>query len=99
MSGAHVAWVKGGEASFLEADGEMVVLRSTIPSPPGARLEASFTDEPRSAVRVKVHGSKKEEDGSFTIRGRLVDATRDTRERVQRLASGAGGAPFTPQGP
>jgi hypothetical protein len=80
-----IVWAKGGTASFVSADGENVTLRSTIPSPPGSRLEATFTAEPKTAVRVKVHGSKKEEDGSFTIKGRLVDATREIRERVHAL--------------
>lgn len=83
-----IAWVKGGTASFVAAEGEAVVLRSTIPSPPGSRLDATFVDEPKTALRIKVHGSKKEEDGSFTIKGRLVDATRETRERVHALAAG-----------
>jgi hypothetical protein len=88
-----IAWEKGGTASVLAADGENVTLKSTIPSPPGSRLAATFVDEPAAPLRVKVHGSKKEADGSFTIRGRLVDATRETRERVARLA------PFTPPEP
>jgi len=91
---AHVAWAKGGTASFLTAEGEAVTLRSSIPSPPGSRLEATFVEAPCSPVRVKVHGSKKEADGSFTIKGRLVDATREIRERVRSLAS----AVFTPEG-
>jgi hypothetical protein len=81
-----ITWAKGGSASFIAAEGENVTLRSSIPSPPGARLDATFDSEPKTALRVKVHGSKKEEDGSFTIKGRLVDATRETRERVQALA-------------
>ena len=81
-----ILWAKGGTASFVSAEGDNVTLRSTIPSPPGSRLDATFTDEPKTALRVKVHGSKKEEDGSFTIKGRLVDATRETRERVSSLA-------------
>lgn len=81
-----IAWTKGGTASFLAADGENVTLRSSIPSPPGSRLDATFTDEPKTALRVKVHNSKREDDGSFTLRGRLVDATRETRERVHTLA-------------
>lgn len=82
-----IAWAKGGTASFVAAEGEAVVLRSTIPSPPGSRLDATFVDEPKTSLRIKVHGSKKEEDGSFTIKGRLVDATRETRERVHALAA------------
>lgn len=84
-----ITWAKGGTATVLAAEGENVTLRSTIPSPPGARLDATFDAEPRAALRVKVHGSKKEGDGSFTIKGRLVDATRETRERVQGLAKPA----------
>jgi hypothetical protein len=82
-----ITWAKGGTATFVAADGENVTLRSSIPSPPGSRLEATFDAEPNTAVHVKVHGSKKEEDGSFTIKGRLVDATREIRERVQALAA------------
>ena len=82
-----IVWAKGGTASFVAASGENVTLRSTIPSPPGSRLDATFADEPKTSLRVKVHGSKKEDDGSFTIRGRLVDATRETRERVQALVA------------
>lgn len=85
---AMIVWSKGGTASFVAAEGDAVTLRSTISSPPGSRLEATFAEEPREALRVKVHGCKKEEDGSFTIRGRLVDATRAIRERVAHLASG-----------
>jgi len=86
-----ITWTKGGTATFLTAEGENVTLRSSIPSPPGSRLEATFDAEPKTAVRVKVHGSKKEEDGSFTIKGRLVDATRGTRDRVHALVAGGSG--------
>lgn len=82
-----ITWAKGGTATFLTAEGENVSLRSSIPSPPGARLDATFDAEPRTPLRVKVHGSKKGEDGSFTIKGRLVDATKETRERVRALVS------------
>ena len=82
-----ITWAKGGTASFLAAEGENVTLRSSIPSPPGSRLDATFDAEPKTPLRVKVHGSKKEEDGSFTIKGRLVDATREIRERVHGLVT------------
>ena len=88
-----ITWAKGGTATFIAAVGENVTLRSTIPSPPGSRLDATFDIEPKNAVRVKVHASKKEEDGSFTIKGRLVDATRETRERVHGLVLGSGATP------
>jgi hypothetical protein len=75
-----LVWDKGGTAEVHAADQENVTLRSTIPSPPGSRLDATLGGATK--VRIKVHGSKREEDGTFTIKGRLVDATRETREKV-----------------
>ncbi|MBX3187641.1 MAG: hypothetical protein KF819_11525 [Labilithrix sp.] len=81
---AHLAWAKGGEASFLTVDDDAVTLRSTIPSPPGSRLEGKLAsgDTP---IKIKIHGSKLEPDGSFTLKGRLLDASRGTRDRVASL--------------
>jgi len=87
---AHLTWTKGGHASFLAAQDDAVTLRSTIPSPPGSRLDGTLLargEHPDVAIRIKIHGSKKETDGSFTLRGRLVDFTRATRERIHALAS------------
>lgn len=78
-----LVWEKGGHAEILEVRGEAVTLKSTIPSPPGSRLEAMLGD---AKVKVKVHRSRKEEDATFTIEGRLVDATREVRERVAAAA-------------
>ncbi len=88
--GPHLAWAKGGTATFVSLDGEQVVLRSTTSAPPGARLEADLVaglaeGEARPRVKVKSHGSKKEEDGTFTLKGRLVDANRALRERLVGL--------------
>jgi hypothetical protein len=33
-------------------------------------------------VKLKSHGTHKEEDGSFTLKGRLIDATRELRDRL-----------------
>lgn len=82
----HLTWQKGGEAEFVSVEGEAIGLRSTVPAPPGARLDGTLTGEPRAPIRIKSHGSKKEEDGTFTIKGRLLDATRELRERVASLA-------------
>jgi hypothetical protein len=79
-------WEKGGTAEIVAVDGETLVVRSTIPSPPGSRLAATLGD---TKLNVKVHGSKREEDGTFTIKGRLVDATRAVREKVAAAAAAA----------
>lgn len=108
----HLAWAKGGHAAFVSIEGEAVVIRSTTPAPPGARLEADLVADAEGGaglvpaadgggpkVRVKSHGSKREEDGTFTIKGRLVDANRALRERLVRLVSSASSGPVTVERP
>jgi hypothetical protein len=83
----HLAWTKGGTASFLTVADDAVTLRSTIPSPPGSRLEATLASDPPVPVKIKIHGSKLEPDGSFTLKGRLLDANRALRDRLATLVS------------
>lgn len=89
----HLTWSKGGTASFAFVVDDAVTLRSTIPSPPGSRIEGSLAAEPATCVKIKIHGSKREADGSFTLRGKLLDANRALRDRVAALAPK--GAPAT----
>lgn len=84
---AHVTWAKGGTADFTIVDDDNVTLRSTIPSPPGSRLEGVLLGDPPTSVNVKIHGSKREDDGSFTLRGKLLVATRALRDRVASLVT------------
>ncbi len=84
---AHLRWDKGGEANVVSVDAGAIVLRSTTPAPPGARIEGVLTGEPAVRLRVKVHGSKKQAEGEFVVTGRLIDAT---RELTARLAGGSG---------
>ncbi len=79
----HLAWAKGGHAEVVAIEDDRVTLRSTTSAPPGARLEATLASG--EAVKIKSHGSHREEDGTFTLRGRLVDATRELREAVASL--------------
>lgn len=88
----HLTWTKGGDASFVSLQGEAVVVRSSTPAPPGARLEGTLTTALPRPVKIKSHGSKREDDGQFVIRGRLVDATRETREAIAALLPSAEGA-------
>jgi len=84
----HVRWLKGGEARVTRVSGDVIALRSTLPSPPGSRLEGEVVSEDAANVRVKIHVSKRQDDGSFVLEGRLLDATRELRERLAALASG-----------
>lgn len=81
----HLTWDKGGEADVLTLEGDAITLRSSIPSPPGSRLAGRLV-ESKMEVRIKVHGSKKQDDGSFCLHGRLIDATRDARAKLIALA-------------
>jgi hypothetical protein len=75
-----IAWAKGGEARVVAfAPDGAITLRSTIPSPPGSRIEGSLAG---SSVRVKIHGARKQEDGTFVLEGRVLDLTRDLRARL-----------------
>ena len=89
MSG-RVRWTRGGAARIESVVGDAIVLRLTVPWPPGSRIEGTLEDAPVVAVRVKVHGSRKGADGQFEIHGRLMDASREVRERMAR-AVGADG--------
>jgi len=83
----HLSWSKGGHAEVVRVEGDAIVLRSTTSAPPGARLEAKLASDPPAPVKIKSHGTHREEDGSFTLKGRLIDATRDLRDRLATLAS------------
>jgi hypothetical protein len=80
-----MTWAKGGHAEVVKVEGDAIVLRSTTSAPPGARLEAKLAEDGTTLVKVKSYGTHKEADGSFTLKGRLIDATRELRERLAKL--------------
>jgi hypothetical protein len=85
---ARIAWREGGEADVLSISADMVELYSTVPAPPGSRLEGTVlpADDPRPIlVRVKIHGCRKQDDGAFLLRGRPLDLTREGRERLAAM--------------
>jgi hypothetical protein len=82
----HVRWSGGGEARVTSIDAQAIVLRSTVPSPPGSRIEGTLVGEPAAKLRVKVHGSKKQPEGDFVLEGRPLDLPRETREHIERMA-------------
>jgi hypothetical protein len=86
-SAAHLVWTKGGTASLLTIVEDAVTLRSSISSPPGARLEATLASDPSITLKIKMHGSKLQPDGSFTLKGRVLEPTRALRERLALLVA------------
>ena len=73
--------VSGGEAAIVENQGDHVVLRSSVASPPGSTLSLKHGELP---VLVKVRGCRRlaEAELPFRIEGRLVSFTRLAREAL-----------------
>jgi hypothetical protein len=83
---AQIAWEKGGTAQVVSLATDAIVLLSSVPSPPGSRIEGRVEGEKPVTVRVKIHGSKRRADGAFVLEGRVLDATREVRARLEALA-------------
>lgn len=83
----HLDWEKGGAAIVLALDGDAVRLSSTTPSPPGSRIDGTLRGVATVRVRVKIHSSKRQEDGRFLLDGRMIDMTRTHREALLALLS------------
>jgi hypothetical protein len=78
---AKLTWTHGGEAEIVAIGADTVTLVSSVPSPPGSRIEGTLV-EGDAKVKVKIHASKKQDDGSFRLEGRPLDMTRELRERL-----------------
>ena len=81
VSFLSVLWAKGGTATVTALVHEAITLRSSTPSPPGSRIEGALAGG--GTLRVKIHGSKKQPDGSFVLEGRALDMTRELRQRIE----------------
>ena len=79
---APLRWSKGGEAELVSLAADIIHLRSTIPSAPGSRLDATMPSG--AGFRVKVHRCQKIELG-FAIEGRLIDLRREVRGELEAL--------------
>jgi hypothetical protein len=79
---ARLTWTHGGAAEIVAIGADTVTLVSTVPSPPGSRIEGTLVDDASAKVKVKIHASKKQDDGSFRLDGRPLDMTRELRERL-----------------
>jgi hypothetical protein len=84
-SPARVKWAAGGEATVVSLEAKAIVLRSTVSSPPGSRLEGALQGEPPARLQVKVHGCRRQPEGDFLIEGRPIDLPREVRERMERV--------------
>jgi hypothetical protein len=86
-SPVHVRWAKGGVAHLVALTADAIELRSTVPWPPGSRIEGTVEGAAPRTLRVKVHACTRQSEGDFEVRGRPLDLTRETRERLIALMS------------
>jgi hypothetical protein len=93
----HLAWRNGGEATLVSFRGDAVSLRSSVPWPPGSRVEGTLSAPPAALLRIKVHACKRHEDGSYVMSGRMLDLTRALRERLEVLVAPEGRRTPSPQ--
>jgi hypothetical protein len=85
MRGAVIRWARGGEGRVVSLDARSMVVRSTIPSPPGSRIEGTIDGEPPLLLRMKVHSSRRQDDNDFVLEGRPLDLSRQAREWLESL--------------
>jgi hypothetical protein len=87
---ARIVWAEGGTASIDVLDGDRVELTSSRPWAPGSRPEGTLEQAiglEHPAIWMKVHGSRRNDDGSFRVTGRLLNATRQLRQALQEAVA------------
>jgi hypothetical protein len=89
----NVRWSAGGEARVLRVDAGAIALDSSVPSPPGSRIEGTLeglgaAGGGAARLRVKVHASKRQPDGRFVLEGRPLDLSREVREEIEKAVGG-----------
>ncbi len=74
-----------GSAELVHFAGEVVLFVSDKAFAPGKPLDvhAAFA-EGELPAKLKVIGSRRREDGRFDVRARVINLTRELRERLQR---------------
>ncbi len=82
---ARLAWTMGGEARVLSVSADTIVLESSVPSPPGSRIDGVLLLGSKRTLRVKIHASRKQPSGLFRLEGRPIDFTREAREELLRM--------------
>ncbi|HRG95568.1 MAG TPA: hypothetical protein PLR99_04905 [Polyangiaceae bacterium] len=84
----HLAWSRGGFARLVKVSDTALTLASTVPSPPGSRIDATFVGAAQLGFRVKIHASRRQPDGTFLLEGRPIDLTREVRAHALALVAG-----------
>lgn len=82
-----IRWSQGGEATVVEARGDFITVRSTVASAPGSRLDGRLPSG--CSARLKVQRCRADGE-AFLLDGKLMDASRASRDEIARLSAPAG---------
>jgi hypothetical protein len=88
-----ITWEEGGTANVRYAKDTDVLIRSSVPYPPGKPAKGSLAptspDTLSWGFTVKVARSQRVAEGVWDIRGRLLSATNETRRAFEAAAVSA----------
>ena len=90
MSRAEIIWSGGGTAVIDAIDGDRVELVSTRAFAPGSRPEGTVTAGGHS-IWLKVRGARRQDDGAFRVKGRLLNVRRDVLDLLKEVVLGPNG--------
>ena len=84
---ASITWQGGGTGSIDAFDDDRLSLTSSRPFAPGSRPEGTL-DVGAERIWIKVHGSRRLDDGTFRVNARLINATRELRQLLKEAVPG-----------
>lgn len=77
----------GAQGALTGFDGKILAVRLPLALAPGQPAELTVASEPPLALAGRSIGSRRREDGSFDVRLRLVNLTREAREALLAAAT------------
>ncbi|MET0592713.1 MAG: hypothetical protein ABW133_08450 [Polyangiaceae bacterium] len=87
---AAISWTGGGTAVFELIDGDKVELVSTRAFAPGARPEGTLATGGHT-IWLKCHGSRRQDDGTYRVKGRLLNVRREILDLLKEVVGGPNG--------
>jgi hypothetical protein len=81
----HLQWARGGQATILSIERDRIVLRSSVPSPPGSRIEGALVGPSQALLRVKISACRRQPEGDFVLEARLIDTRQEVRQILRAI--------------
>jgi hypothetical protein len=89
--GAEVAWNGGGTAVIDTIEGDRVEFVSTRSFAPGSRPEGTLVTGGHP-IWLKVHGARRQDDGAFRVKGRLLNVRREVLHLLKEIVRAPNGS-------